>query len=155
MNTSSIKIFKSKGIVAMCNIWNNSIGNSSEVFNTIKECNSHTLVVNGLDENALYYYINKYHFPTVKTIIYFGGSGHPQDTKGIYEFDKIMVTKHFNENHTNEKFTFMTQSQIDEYKSLTDKLDKDIQESQNIMTTYNAIDYFKYIKTPPKVEIIE
>ena len=155
MNTSSIKIFKNKGVVAMCNIWDSSIANPGEVFQLIKEHNPHTLVVNGLDGNALYYYIKKYHFPTVKTIVYFGGSGHPQDTAGIYQFDKILVTTYFNKNHTNENFAFMTQSEIDEYKSMTDKLDKHIQESQSVMTSHNAMDYFKYINTPPKVEIIE
>ena len=155
MNTASIKIFKSKGIIAMCNIWNNSISNSSEVFNTIKECNPHTLVVSGLDENALYYYINKYHFPTVKTIVYFDSSGHPQDTVGIYQFDKIMVTNNFNEKDTNKKFIFMTQSEIDEYKSFIDELDEHVKKSQDIMTTDETFDYFKYITTPPTIEIIE
>lgn len=154
MNSSSIKVFKNEGFVVLSNIYNNSIFKSQNVFNVISTHNPHTLIINNLDNNALYYYIHKHNFPTVKQVIYFDHH-RTQDTDGIYDFDKIRVSNHFNKHYTTDKFTYMSENEVDYYKSFTDKFDKLLGESLSITTSENSINYFDFIKKSPQFEIVE
>jgi len=154
MMNASIKIFKKDGLVVMSNIWNNSI-NREDIFNKIAENKPHTLLINNLDGNALYYYIDKKNFPTVNKVIYFGDYS-PQDVRGLYTFEQTLVCN-YNKHFAGDNFIYMADKEKDYYQNIANKLklDDDIQNSLNIVNTENAKDYFKYIQTEPTFEVIE
>ena len=101
---ASIKIFKKDGLVVMSNIWNNSI-NREDFFKKIAENEPHTLLINNLDGNALYYYIHKRNFPTVNKVIYFGDYS-PQDVRGLYTFEQTLVCN-YNKHFAGDNFIYM------------------------------------------------
>lgn len=152
---ASIKILKKDAFVVMSNIWNNSIYDSSYVFEKIAEQKPHTLLLNNLDENAMFYYINKKHFPTVKRVIYFGDY-RPQDVKGLYEFEECLVYG-YNKHFAGENFIYMTIKEKEHYENIINKVipEENSLNSLNIATSENAKDYFDYIKTNPTFEVIE
>lgn len=152
---ASIKILKKDGLVVMSNIWNNSISNSNHVFEKIAEHKPHTLLLNRLDGNAMFYYIDKSNFPTVKRVIYFGGYT-PQDVNGLHEFEECLVYR-YNEHFAGENFIYMTIKEKEHYNNLIDKVvaNENSLNSLNIATTENAKDYFDYVKTNPTFEVIE
>lgn len=154
MQSSSIKVFKKNGYVVLSNIYDNSITQQHEVFASIAEQKPHTLILNNLDGNALFYYIRKNNFPTVKKVIYFDDYS-PQDTDGLYNFDKILVTRRFNKHFAGKNFDYMKSSDETYYKEFTDKLDNKLKNSLSIVTTDNAKTYFDFIQTPPLFEVID
>jgi hypothetical protein len=151
---ASIKILKKDGLVVMSNIWNDSISDR-HIFKKITEHKPHTLLINHLDGNAMFYYIHKHNFPTVKRVIYFGGYS-PQDVDGLYGFEECLVYR-FNEHFAGKNFIFMNKKEKEHYENIINKVipEEDSQNSLCIATTENAKDYFDYIKTNPTFEVLE
>jgi hypothetical protein len=112
-------------------------------------------IINHLDGNAMFYYIHKHNFPTVKRVIYFGGDI-PQDADGLSGFEECLVYR-FNEHFAGKNEIFMTKKEMEHYENTINKVipEEDSQNSLCIATTGNAKDYFDYIKTNPTFEVIE
>lgn len=151
---ASIKIFKKDGLLVISNLFDHSINNKN-IFDKIEEHAPHTLVINNLDGNALYYYITKKNFPTVKNVIYFGDYS-PQDVDGLYEFEKTLVTN-YNKYFAGDNFVYMTPDEKKYYQNIVDKLklNEEKNKSLSIVSTENATDYFRYIQIEPTFEVIE
>lgn len=92
-------------------------------------------MINNLDGNAIFYYIHKRNFPTVKNVVYFGNYS-PQDVDGLYKFEKTLVSN-YNEHFAGNNFVYMTNDERKHYQDIKNKikLNKAIQNSLNIAMT--------------------
>lgn len=152
MQSSSIKIYKTTGYVVLSNIYDRSI--DKDICEKISEYKPHTLIIQNLDGNSLYYNIHKRKFKSVDKVVFFGDY-RSQDTDGIYTFDKILITPKFNERYATSKCRYMTPEKTEHYKKYTDKLDEILHSSLSIATSENAKEYFDYIQKEPTFEVID
>lgn len=150
---ATIRVFRNKGIVVCSNFVNNCVADFS-VFSIIATERPTTLVVHRFDRNAEFYYVNKYKFPTVRTVVYFG-SWTPQDVDGLYGFDKVLVSKHFRDIYMGKNFRYMTPEEERMFGALGQNLSPEVEKSRHIMASANAGLYFGLMRTPPSLEIVE